>query len=81
MTGRGRPMDHRELRELCAAHALGALDPPETVRLEKHLREGCDLCRGEVEEYRRTVTAMGTILKEVGPPAGMEDRLLARIAG
>ena len=74
------PPDHDELRELCAGHALGALDPPDALRLEAHVSAGCEICRAEIDEYRRTVGAMGGLLGEKPPPAGAESALLARIA-
>ena len=73
------PFDHKDLRELCAAHALGALDPPDAVRLEAHLSAGCEICRAEIDEYRRTVGALGGLLGEESPPAWAESALMARI--
>lgn len=75
------PLNHEELQELCAAHALGALDPPESMRLAAHLREGCDTCTTEIGSYRRAVGAMGTVLKETTPPARAEATLMERVSG
>ena len=74
-----RSTKHEELRGLCAAHALGALDPPESGRLEAHLREGCADCLTELEGHRRTVYALGSLSGEETPPARAEERLLERL--
>jgi anti-sigma-K factor RskA len=71
--------DHEELRDLCAAYALGALDPPESAQLEEHLREGCEICDSEITEHRRTVDVLGSLLEEKTPPAAVEERLVARL--
>lgn len=74
-------MSHETYRELCAAHALSALDPFESVRLEAHLREGCELCEAEMAGHRATVEAMGSLGEQKTPPAEVENRLMALVAG
>ncbi len=80
MSPEKHPSDHEELRDLCAAYALGALDPPESAQLEEHLREGCEICDSEIAEHRRSVEALGSLLEERTPPARAEERFLARLA-
>ena len=73
------PADHEELRDLCAAYALGVLDPSESAQFEEHLQEECETCRSEIAEHRRTVAALGSLLEEKTPPAEVEERLMARL--
>jgi len=73
--------DHEALRELCAGHALGVLDPPESSQLDAHLRTGCFGCLQEIDSYRRTVADMGTLLDEEAAPAGAEERFLDGLTG
>jgi anti-sigma-K factor RskA len=70
--------DHEELRDLCAAYALGALEPPEVERLERHLLR-CEACRSDVDAHLRAVGALGTLLDERTPPASAEESLLERL--
>ena len=74
-------MSHEPFRELCAAHALSALDPFESVRLEAHLRDSCELCEAEIAAHRATVEAMGGLVEQEPPPAEVESRLMALVAG
>jgi hypothetical protein len=80
MSHEAHPTDHEELRNLCAAYALGALDPPESAQLEEHLREGCEVCHSEIAEHRRTVEALGSLPERREPAAAMEERLIARLS-
>ncbi len=65
--------------ELCAAHALGSLDPADAVRLREHLDTGCTQCREELAQHGETVEQMGRLLPARTPPAGAEARLMSRI--
>lgn len=75
------PSDHDGLRELCAGHALGSLDPSDADRLLEHLREGCLECEREVESYRRTVVALAGSFDPVPPPPAAEAEFMERIGG
>lgn len=46
----------QELPEL-AAHAVGALDPVEEVRVDSHVRK-CPVCASEVDGIRATLAAV-----------------------
>ena len=65
--------------ELCAAHALGSLDPADAVRLREHLDTGCTQCREELAQHGETVEQMGRLLPARTPPPGAEARLMSRI--
>jgi hypothetical protein len=71
---------HEALRELCAAHALGCLDPADAVLVEEHLRAGCAACESEIARHAVVIEALGASLDPVPPPAGAEQRLLVRLA-
>jgi anti-sigma-K factor RskA len=72
--------EHEKFLDLCAAYALGALDPPESAELEKHLSHGCDICSLEIAAHCETMTTMGSILEERTPPPELADRLFHRIS-
>ena len=72
---RGETMEHQQWRDLCAAHALGALDPPESARLEAHLR-GCAACREEIASHQAVVEALGRSLPPMVPPAAAEQAVM-----
>jgi len=80
MSERNDTPGHDALREMCAAHALGALDPPDSGRMEAHLATGCDACRAEVESHRLAVAALAGLSPALRPPHGAEDRLLERVS-
>ena len=65
--------------ELCAAHALGCLDPMDAVRLREHLATGCTACHEELTRHRDTVEQVGRAFPATTPPAGAEARLMSRI--
>jgi hypothetical protein len=65
--------------ELCAAHALGCLDPMDAVRLREHLAAGCTECHEELTQHRDTVEQVGRAFPAITPPAGAEARLMSRI--
>jgi hypothetical protein len=69
-----------EYLELCAGHALGSLDPPDSVRLQAHLEDGCPVCHAEMEAHRNTVEDLGRSLPPLEPPAELEAKLMERIA-
>jgi anti-sigma-K factor RskA len=66
------------LHDLADAYALDALDDPQRLRFERHLR-GCPACAGEVREYAEVVTALAMAVA-AEPPPGLRDRVLAAAA-
>lgn len=85
------PAAHRAMRESLADYVLGRLDPIERDGVASHLAD-CDRCRGEIWELeqvidtlrkavpvRVTIDATSPVAPE--PPAELEDRVVARLAG
>ena len=74
-------MSHEVFGELCAAHALSSLDPDDSIRLQAHIREGCEICEAEIAGHRGVVDALGGMVEQKNPPAEVEERLMALVAG
>lgn len=74
-------MTHEELRELCALHALNALDPASARELEPHLSAGCPDCQRELDELRQVAGLLAYAAPSVSPEARVRERLLSRVAG
>ena len=55
-----------EIEAQAALFALGALTPEEGARFEQRIAAGCSLCRSELVECERTVTAL-PLTMTVGP--------------
>lgn len=72
-------MTHDELRDLCPAHALGALDGPERAALEAHLAE-CPDCRRRVAEDSEASAAIGATLAPEPPAPALRRRILDAVA-
>jgi anti-sigma-K factor RskA len=70
---------HTALRELLAAHALGALDPDERAAVEAHL-EGCAACRAELASRVVDAAFLAEAVEPVAPPALARRRLLRALA-
>ncbi|MCE9584353.1 MAG: anti-sigma factor [Planctomycetes bacterium] len=68
-------MTHAEFQDLCAAHALGALDGEERGALEAHLAE-CAACRRLVAENVEATAGLAAALKPIEPPTALRDRIL-----
>jgi len=70
-----------ELRELAAACALGALEPPDLAEVERHLAAPGphDGCREAVDRARAAAAELAYALPEVKPPPGARSALEARI--
>src|SRR5574341_688188 len=67
-----------ELEELIPAYVLGALDPSERVRLEKHLRECPDL-PAQIESYREVAAQLPYAADPAPPPPDLKYRVLAAV--
>jgi anti-sigma-K factor RskA len=68
-----------EGQETAALYALGALSQHEARAFEIHLRQGCDVCLRELNEFTGVVDALSTGATEVAPPTYLRDLLNARI--
>ena len=70
--------DHKRWSEDLAAYMLGALEPDEAARLERHL-DGCERCR---EEMRWLEPAVHSLPESVGrqePPKRLRQSLMAEV--
>ena len=77
-TGRDA-MDCNELVELVTAYLDGALDAETRARFDAHLHE-CDGCENYLQQFRRTVRAVGKIRDDELDPA-FRQRLLDAFKG
>jgi anti-sigma-K factor RskA len=69
---------HREEHlELCAAAALGSLDPIDRERLDQHLAGGCKECEAALADY----SAATVMLAASSPPATPSPALRERVVG
>ncbi|EYB67488.1 anti-sigmaE protein [Deinococcus phoenicis] len=66
-------------RDQLIAYALGILPPAEEARVQAALETSPEL-RATLRAEREVLLALTDALPEVDPPAGAEDRLLARLA-
>ncbi|MGJ5815796.1 cupin domain-containing protein [Paludibaculum fermentans] len=69
-----------ELRAAAALYSLGLMTEEEAVAFTKHLAEGCDLCRREVDAFSVTASRLPLAAEEVAPPPGLRARVLEKIA-
>ena len=70
-----------EVVERAALYALGALTQIEAQAFEDHLADGCEVCRGELDEYHFAVEALAVATPDAEPSPALRERLLASIAG
>lgn len=78
------PQEHRRLRELLGAYALGHLAPEEAQRVRAHL-DGCAECRAELAGIEPLVPLLDAVDPEQfetppHPPADLGDRIRAAVA-
>lgn len=82
MTGPGEP-EHRQLRELLGAFALGALPDDARATMRAHL-DGCATCRAELREIAQLAEDLRGVnpdaLSDVpAPPADLGERIRVQI--
>lgn len=70
-----------EIVERAALYALGALTQIEAQAFEDHLGEGCDVCRGELDEYHLAVEGLALATPDAEPSPAVRSRLLASLGG
>jgi anti-sigma-K factor RskA len=63
---------------LIDAYSLGALEPDEVERVERHL-ETCDACRALLEAVRAVTNELLLAVPPVSPPPALRGRILSRI--
>jgi anti-sigma-K factor RskA len=73
-------MNHDDWLTQAEIYALGALDGDEHTAFEGHLAAGCPECDQHIRKTREALTLLPQSLELVTPPAGVKERLLARIA-
>ncbi len=76
--------EHRELREMLGAYALGHLGPAERDRVRAHL-DGCAGCRAELAELAPLAGRLSAVDPDAlddtpTPPPDLGARVLARVA-
>src|SRR5579885_2492998 len=61
------------------AYALGILEDEAVAQVESHL-ETCQHCRALLQQAREVTGFLSLAPRQVRPPAGLKQRILARIA-
>jgi anti-sigma factor RsiW len=69
------PEDHSRWEDELAAWALGALEPGEARRFERHLAR-CERCRTDLRWLRPAIDALPASVTQVAPPPRLRGRLL-----
>lgn len=67
------------VREMASLYVLGALSPAEAQDFERHLAEGCAVCRAEVDEFQETAGVLPLGFDLAPPPPRVREMLLERI--
>jgi len=75
-----RQMDEQDehVDNLIDAYALGALEPDEVARVERHL-ESCDACRALLDAVRAVTSNLLLAVPQAAPPSALRGRILSRI--
>jgi anti-sigma-K factor RskA len=75
-----RPNEHNNhVEDQIDAYALGILDDEAVAEVEAHLA-GCQDCQRLLRQARAVVALLALTPRQVAPPAGLKQRILARIA-
>jgi hypothetical protein len=72
-------MSHEPRRDDLLLYAAGALEGPERVELEAHLRGGCPLCDAELSAAGEVVVDLALLSAPTEPGPDVRDRLLERV--
>jgi anti-sigma factor RsiW len=70
--------DHERWEDDLAAWALGALEPAEARRFERHLAQ-CERCRADLRWLRPAVDALPAGVTQVAPPPRLRGELMATV--
>ena len=62
-----------------ALYALGALSQREAVSFDAHLREGCEVCNSDLDEFGKVTASLALSVAEASPARYLRDVLTARI--
>ena len=69
---------HARYQEDIGAYLLGALNDLERKAFERHLA-GCGECQEEVDRLRPAADALPGSVKQLEPPPGLKERLMAEV--
>ena len=72
------PVSHERYRDDLAAYALGALEEPEALELQGHLRD-CEPCRAQLRWLQTAVDLLPRSVEQLEPPARLRRRLAATV--
>ena len=72
------PAGHERYRDDLAAYALGALEEPEAIELQGHLRD-CEACRAQLRWLQTAVDLLPRSVEQLEPPARLRRRLAATV--
>ena len=61
-----------------APYLLGALEPGDHARFERHL-ESCELCQADVARLRPAVDALPASAERIAPPADLRQRVMSDV--
>ena len=75
----GQEMMIEDHQERAALYALGSLSEHEARAFKIHLRDGCAICSKELSGFEAVVGELSFGAVSAEPPAGVIDKLLARI--
>ena len=70
-------MAQEHVDDLIDAYALGALEPAEVARVERHL-EGCPACQALLDHVRAVADDLLVAVPPVAPPPALRAQVLAR---
>ena len=71
---------HRdEHLDLCAAYALGSLDPAARAELEAHLESGCEQCEAALADFGTAAALVAASARPVALPAGLKARVMSEV--
>jgi anti-sigma-K factor RskA len=68
---------HEDYLDLCAADALGCIDPLDQRQLEMHLQEGCTECEAALVEFSKAVVLLAASAASQKPGSALRGRVLS----
>ena len=71
---------HRdEHLDLCAAYALGSIDPAARAELEAHLESGCETCEAALADFGSAAALVAASAKPAALPAGLKAKVMSEV--
>ena len=65
--------------ELCAAYAVGSIDPKDRQLLAEHLSEGCLECEVALADFESSTVLLAASAPSIAPRPGLRARVLAAV--